>query len=170
MIFRASYDTTVKIVTPITFLILLSGIAVPAIIGGRAAAISIYYLLIPLIMVVIIGGIAYTPKYYSVDGDEINVHRLLLKPVKIKICNVYEVEVINKTHLRGSIRIWGSGGFLGYFGWFISKKLGKAMWYATRLDQAVAICTYSKRKYLISPDDIELFLSQLPDGIIKKRP
>lgn len=100
MIFRASYDTTVKIVTPITFLILLSGIAVPAIIGGRAAAISIYYLLIPLIMVVIIGGIAYTPKYYSVDGDEINVHRLLLKPVKIKICNVYEVEVINKTHLR----------------------------------------------------------------------
>ncbi len=169
MIFSASYDTTVKIITPITFLILLSGIVVPAITGGSAAAISIYYFLIPLIIVITIISVAYAPRYYSIEADEIKIHRMLLKPVKIAISDVSGVEVVNKTQLRGSIRIWGSGAFLGYFGWFISKKIGKAMWYATRMDQAIIIETHNNKRFLISPDNIVLFLDQLPH-LIKKRP
>lgn len=92
---------------------------------------------------------------------------MLLKPVTIQISHISDIA---KAQLRGSIRLWGSKAFLGYFGWFTSKKMDKAMWYATQMDRAIFICRHNKKRFLISPDDIDMFLCQLPDDIIKKRP
>jgi hypothetical protein len=162
MIFSASYDTPVKIVTPITFLVLILSFVTPAITG---AAVSVYYFLIPLIIIVTLACIAYAPKYYSVEAGEIKIYRILLKPVTIKIDTISGIEILTKAQLKGSIRLWGSGAFLGYFGWFMTKKLGRAMWYATRMDRTIFIYTNDGKKFLISPDNTDLFLDQLP-GIV----
>jgi hypothetical protein len=162
MIFSASYDTPVKIVTPITFLVLILSFITPAITG---AAVSVYYFLIPLIIIVTLACIAYAPKYYCVEAGKIKIYRILLKPVTIKIDTISGIEILTKAQLKGSIRLWGSGAFLGYFGWFTTKKLGKAMWYATRMDRTIFIYTNDGKKFLISPDNADLFLDQLP-GIV----
>ena len=168
MIFKSSYDTTTKVVTTITLLILVFVTIAPATSMDWGTH-KLYYILIPTIILLFLGAIAFAPKFYAMEDDEIRIHRMLLKPVQIKISNIASIEILAKQQLKGSIRLFGSGAFLGYYGWFINKRIGKAMWYATRLDRTILILTHNGRKFLISPDEIDLFVGQLPNSLISKQ-
>lgn len=65
--------------------------------------------------------------------------------------------------LRGSIRLCGSGGLFGFFGWFRSKALGVYRAYGTDPKRAVII-KLKQRTIVVTPDDPERFVEALKRG------
>lgn len=54
----------------------------------------------------------------------------------------------------------GNGGFLGYIGWFRSKRLGSFRAYVTDPPRCVVL-EFEQRKVVVSPDDPRRFLEAL---------
>ena len=70
-----------------------------------------------------------------------------------------EISLVKQISIGGAYRTCGAGGFLGYWGWFWSKSLGKFRAYLTRYDNAVLIQNSMGEKVVVSPDD--------PDGFVE---
>jgi hypothetical protein len=58
------------------------------------------------------------------------------------------------------VRLWGSGGLFGYYGWFWSKALGKSRWYVTDRSKALVVAD-GHRIILVSPEDREGFIAAI---------
>jgi len=71
---------------------------------------------------------------------------------------VREIRMATANDVRGCIRLWGSGGWFGYYGLFRTAALGRCTWYVTDRSRMVVLITGSKT-YLFSPDDVEGFLA-----------
>lgn len=102
---------------------------------------------------------AYRPVHYVLHPDNIIIKRGM-SDIVIHRSNVQKVELIDKERLSGSMRIFGVGGMFGYFGKFTNHKIGVMIWYATRRDKAVLIVTKQQKKYIITPDEADTFVSQ----------
>lgn len=74
--------------------------------------------------------------------------------------DVREVRHATPEDSRGCVRLWGSGGFFGYYGLFRSAALGSFTAYLTSRTNNVVVVTGSKTA-LLSPDDVEGFLSAI---------
>ena len=66
----------------------------------------------------------------------------------------------DKTALNGSLRLCGSGGFLGWFGFFWSKRLGVYRAYCTSISRCV-IVRLKNRTIVLSPEPPDQSLSAL---------
>lgn len=77
----------------------------------------------------------------------------------IKKEDILDIESINYTRIKGSVRNFGIGGMFGFTGTFSNKEFGEMIWFVTRTDSLLMINT-SKQKIVISPDDVELFLTK----------
>lgn len=82
---------------------------------------AVFYCLLP-IPVILLVCIAYAPLSIRVDNSYITVVRLL-KNRKILMRNVESVQLFQPT--LGAIRIWASGGFMGYWGIFREGDIGR---------------------------------------------
>ena len=65
-------------------------------------------------------------------------------------------------------RIFGSGAFFGWWGWFHNQELGRFMVYATNLDHVFLIETGKGKKYVISCRDPETMCSKIKNAIHSK--
>lgn len=65
-------------------------------------------------------------------------------------------------------RIFGSGAFFGWWGWFHNQELGRFMVYATNLDHVFLIETGKGKKYVISCRDPETMCSKIRNAIHSK--
>ncbi|MFM7015747.1 MAG: PH domain-containing protein [Bacteroidota bacterium] len=99
------------------------------------------------------------PTSYEITSDELLIHRPK-GPIKIALS---DIKTIEKTDAGLSIRLFGSGGLFGYFGYFSSKKLGKHYRYTGNNEDLVCI-TCSTKKYLLSIYD-QAFLNHLIEKI-----
>lgn len=66
------------------------------------------------------------------------------------------------------LRVMGSGGFLGYFGWYKSQKLGNFVLYTTQRKRLVLIET-ARRKYVVGCADPSEFVA-LCDRLRQSKP
>lgn len=82
----------------------------------------------------------------------------------IKKDTILEVKNIEYSDLRFSIRTFGNGGLFGYSGSFRNKKFDDMTWFLTRKDTLVMIVT-EKQKFVLSPDDRELFITKASELI-----
>ena len=152
--FSASTNTTVKIVTAVTVLLLVYFVAA-AFLGDSKLT------LIPAAILLFVIGLSY---YFSITKYEVDRNQLIIRrpfdSVSISLENLQSVERIAKKDLRWTVRTFGIGGLFSYTGEFWNKKLGSMSWYVTRMDKAVMI-VHGNRKIVISPDDPEKFLEAL---------
>jgi len=148
MPFTASYDSFTKILSALVCLGLLA-----VIIATHNPVISI------LAIVVILISFAYSPRGYVLSDRSILVRRLA-GPARIPLEDVREVRRSTPEDSRGCIRLWGSGGFFGYYGLFTSAKLGKFTGYVSNRNNSVVVVTGSKTA-LFSPDDVDGFLAAI---------
>jgi Bacterial PH domain len=95
---------------------------------------------------------------YSLTTENLIVHRLFSN-VKIERGNIKSVELIDKEKLSWSFRVFGVGGFYGYYGKFTNTKLGTMTWYATRKDMIVLVEMLNNKKIILTPDDAERFVA-----------
>jgi hypothetical protein len=92
---------------------------------------------------------------YAVTADEILIERPLWSTRLAR--NQLQSAVVDPAVLRGSIRLFGNGGFFSFTGVFQSKKLGRYRAYVTDPARCV-ILRFSDRVVVVSPADPEAFI------------
>ena len=89
--------------------------------------VSIQLFLAVLLVGMLLFGLFYMPLSISADKFAIYVNRSL----KVKAILMQDVESVRLCPpTMGAIRICGSGGFFGYWGWFRERDLGKYFAYS----------------------------------------
>jgi len=146
--FSASYDRVTKILSALVCLGLLAPVA---------ATHNLF--ITTLAVAVALACFAYSPRGYVVEGRSILVRRLAGQ-ARIPLEDVREVRRSTPDDSRGCVRLWGSGGFFGYYGLFRSAKLGKFTGYVTNRNNSVVLITGTKTA-LFSPDDVDGFLATI---------
>ena len=107
-------------------------------------------------------GLFYMPMSISADKSAIYINRSL-KIKAIPMADISSVRLCPPTMC--AIRIFGSGGFLGYWGWFRERDLGKYFAYYGRSSDCFLVELKDGRKYLLgcknAPQMVEYIKSQL---------
>jgi hypothetical protein len=147
LIYKASLDKTAIIITNIITLIFGALIVFNFLLSLAIILLLIYFICLLL-----------KPINYQITEKELIIHRLI-KNVHIKRSEIESLEVLEKSALSGSIRIFGVGGLFGWYGRFANKQLGTMTWYVTRRDKPILILTKSNKSIIISPDEVETFVS-----------
>jgi len=118
-----------------------------------------------LLSVGIFGSVAwFAPWGYVVRPDAIVVSRLG-PPLVIAYDRIREVRRTDSREIGFAWRVFGSGGFLGWFGAFRSRRLGEFRAYATNRRDLVLITKTNGAKIVISPHPPDAFL----DAVQKHR-
>ncbi|MDR1553995.1 MAG: PH domain-containing protein [Prevotellaceae bacterium] len=88
------------------------------------------------------------PIYTYADKNKIMVKQLIGRKV-FNRDTVYTQKISN-VDMKGTFRLFGSGGFLGYIGWFSNPALGKFYMIAGNKKDLLLITTATGRKYVIN--------------------
>ncbi len=158
MIYKTSLDNVTKVITlGITILFAAIIIGQYSIIKDATASATPIYITVGLLIIYFI-VFAFRPVKYSLTADNLIVHRLFSN-VKIERSKIKSVELVDKEKLSWSVRVFGVGGFFGYFGKFANAKLGTMTWYATRKDRIVLVKMLNNKKIILTPDEPEKFVA-----------
>lgn len=158
MIYKTSLDNVTKVITlGITILFAAIIIGQYSIIKDATASATPIYTTVALLIIYFI-VFAFRPVKYSLTAGNLIVHRLFSN-VKIERSKIKSVELVDKEKLSWSVRVFGVGGFYGYFGKFANAKLGTMTWYATRKDRIVLVKMLNNKKIILTPDEPEKFVA-----------
>jgi hypothetical protein len=156
--FSAPWSLAVRIITLIVLALLLgvSLTGLTAMPAGVPFAAKVMMVVMPLAIVV--GTLPFMVNGYVLREDELLIERL-------GWCNHVPLSTvvsatIDPDAIRGSIRLCGSGGLFGFFGWFRNRKLGVYRAYGTDPARSVVV-KLSHRTLVITPDDPNRFVAEL---------
>ncbi len=104
---------------------------------------------------------AYMPRYI-----QLNNHSLIVKRGLGKLTIPYSqiIDIRQYKMMSSDIRLFGSGGFLGWIGLFYNKKIGRYYAYVGNLDETFLVITRKGRWYLLSAHPMKEAIK-----VIKKR-
>lgn len=95
------------------------------------------------------------PRYLLLDDKSIVITHPIGQSVILK-SDIIEVRAIERSDIRGSIRLFGSGGFFGWFGIFRNSKFGTYRLYCGQLENLYLVKTTTKKYIISSSKPIEL--------------
>ncbi len=95
------------------------------------------------------------PRYLLLDDKSIVITHPIGQTVILK-SDIIEVRAIERSDIRGSIRLFGSGGFFGWFGIFRNNKFGTYRLYCGQLENLYLVKTTTKKYIISSSVSIEL--------------
>lgn len=157
MIYKASRDTLVKVITIATLLLFLvigfNSIKIIIAPTSEVSEIVIASGTLLFFIVVFLGCYLYAPKFYEIDVVNLIIHR----PSGVKVIPVNEIaelRILSQQEMSGLIRTFGVGGLFGYFGKFYSSKIGHVTLFATQRENRIFIQTISGNKFILTPDDL----------------
>lgn len=147
--FAASYDRTAIVITTLAVVVMLA-----AVLMSQSAIVAV------LTTGILAVSWAYSPSRYEVHGRDIIVFRAI---GTVRLGPVEMIRPATADDLRGTLRLWGSGGLFGYFGLYRTSTLGRCWWYVTNRGNTL-IATTSDGAVLVSPDNVSGFLAMLPES------
>ena len=114
------------------------------------------------VTILLIICLCYMPISIGADENAIYINRSL----KIKSISMTEVKSVQlHTPSSGTIRVCGSGGFFGYWGWFSERGIGKYFAYYGKMSDCFLVELKDGRKYLLgcknAPEMVEYLNKQL---------
>lgn len=151
--FGARYDRLAQIVSAGAVLLLIAVSAALMRTGAVAAFVAL------LSVAVIALGFAFSPRGFEISGGVFRVKRLI-GDVVFPLDRLRFVRDATGADFRGCVRLCGSGGLFGYYGWFWSKALGRSKWYVTDRNKALVVAD-GDQIVLISPEDRDGFVAAL---------
>ena len=159
MEYKASLDTPAKVITIVTFVLLLAvgqeSVRILIAAGGSAETILIHSGILLTFIVLLLGSWLYAPKSYTLSDSYLLINRRIGK-VNIRLSDIKQVRVLTDDETKKTIRTFGVGGLFGYFGKYHTPGIGHLTFYATQRKNKVLILTNSDKKIVITPDDIDL--------------
>lgn len=165
--FEAKLDDLSKILTYVTLAILV----VPFILLINEAAHGHPEVLIPFGVVAILLSVAtrFRIRSYQLTPDALQI--VQAKGIKSYPRALFQSATpVTTKDLGFGIRLFGSGGFFGYFGTFFYRNVGKVNVYATDRTKLILLRQTDGKQLLISPADPAAFLQalRLPTATIVK--
>lgn len=158
--FDAPWGTALRLTSGAATLILL---AIPFFLlleGGRpllemaaAAALPIVVLGVTLL---------YTVRGYSLQGDTLQIRRLLWS-TRLDLSGLRSVTV-DPEAMKGAVRVFGNGGLFSFTGRFRSRRLGSFRAFVTDMSVGVVLVT-ERDTVVISPGSPERF-TELASGLV----
>ncbi len=117
-----------------------------------------------LLLVILAGSIAaglfYFPTYIEADETSLVIHRVL----RSKVIPYDEISSVDRCiPSAAGIRLCGSGGFMGYWGYFNDIIIGSYFGYYGNRDQCILVRLKDGRQYVIScldPDKMIEFITK----------
>ena len=123
------------------------------------------FVVLAVLGVVLAVSWAMSPRALVVDGGELRVERRAWRPLRIPLASVVSASPLDRLG-RGTLRVFGVGGFFGSYGLFSNGDLGRFRLYATRAGQAVIVRRTGKEvPIVLTPDDVAGTI-----GAIDRRP
>ena len=114
------------------------------------------------VVIMLIISLCYMPMSIGADENAIYINRSL-KIKAIPMADVVSVKLCPPT--MGAIRVCGSGGFLGYWGWFKERDLGKYFAYYGKASDCFLVELSTGHKYMLgcqnAPEMVEYIAKQL---------
>jgi hypothetical protein len=157
MVYKASWDKSVKIITIGVTILFLAILSTPLV--KKDENMVGQFFLGAMIILVYVGVYLFRPVNYKLTSDKLTVHRPF-SDVNIDRSLIESVLLLEKGALKFTIRTFGVGGLFGNYGRFYNTHFGKMTWYATRMDRAVLVKTIDGKKIIVTPDDANGFVSQ----------
>jgi len=154
MVFKNPLDNFTKILSTIVFLLPIGiyfGVSFSE--GFEFTSLIVVVVLLPVFAITW----ALHPQDYTVNEQGITIKRPY-KSILIASNDIKGIEALTPADLKYSMRLFGSGGFFGYFGLFTNQKLGRYHIYAGNRVNPVLILT-EKKKYVLTPTDPEGFIA-----------
>lgn len=112
-------------------------------------------LMIVIVVCLLAAGIFYCPVSIGVTYETVTIHRLLKNRI-ISYSDISSVERCSPS--AGGLRLCGSGGFMGYWGYFHDIIIGSYFGYYGDRNQCVLIRLKSGRQYVVSCEQPNLML------------
>lgn len=122
------------------------------------------YALICVVYVVVYGNL---PTQFLLTREEVVVDAPLAN-IRIALKEIVEIRPIDRAERNGLIRIFGSSGIFGDWGYYYSPSFGRAKVYARRRNHWILIVTSGRGKYIIAPDDPS-FLHYLNRALLRSK-
>lgn len=127
--------------------------------GSRSSLLRLLVFVEAGVPVVIFGVVGlFAPLGYEVSADAVVVRRLV-RSVIIPMETICDVRRVEPEEIRFAVRLFASGGFLGWFGLFFSQSLRRFWAYAGNRDDLVLVTQTDGTRIVLSPDP--------PDGFIE---
>lgn len=103
-----------------------------------------------LLIIMLLAGLFYMPMSLKLTGNGLNINRAL----RIKTLPLAEIESVRLcAPTMGAKRICGSGGFMGYWGWFSERDLGKYFAYYGKSSDCFLVRMKDGRQYMLGCKD-----------------
>lgn len=99
-----------------------------------------------IFLIIVVSGAFYAPLYIYCDKEFVSV-KSPLKTRRIPIDQIASVELFQPT--MGAIRVFGSGGFMGYWGLFREGDIGKYMAFYGKASDCFLIRMKSGQNYVL---------------------
>jgi len=126
----------------------------------------VLYFLLVLVPVGVFGTTAsLAPWSYTVGPDGVTVRRLG-SDLLIERARIREIRRIDAREIGFVWRIFGSGGFFGWFGRFQSRSLGRFTAYATNQRDLVLVTRTDGSKIILSPHPADAFVASIPSIVL----
>ncbi len=157
MIYKGSLDTLAIVITIIVVVLLLGIISrsVMELINadGDGMALLIHGLVVFVLSLALGLSLYFAPRAYAIQEGELTIQRYV-GSVSYPLTDIQEVSIPEAGDFHGTIRTFGVGGLLGYFGKYYNKKFGHVHYYLTQRKNRVLITMSDGKKIVISPDDL----------------
>ncbi len=95
------------------------------------------------------------PFRYDIDGRQIIIRKYVL-PKRLLIADIESMVPVDYSDLKISLRLWGSGGFWGWYGTFLTAdnyKDKQINMQCSQREHLVLITMKNGKRIVISPDD-----------------
>ncbi|MGN0238331.1 MAG: PH domain-containing protein [Lepagella sp.] len=117
---------------------------------GEVETRALSWVIMGMLVLMLIPSMFWMPLSVELRGDRLLVRR----PLKVKSIPLAEIESVRQMPpTMGAIRICGSGGFMGYWGWFREGDIGKYFAYYGRSSDAFLVTLRDGSKYMLGCRD-----------------
>lgn len=111
-----------------------------------------------LLPILLVPCLFFAPNRIVLEENQLTLCKLI-GTFSIKLDQIADAGIYNEKELN--LRLFGSGGFLGYMGIFRNKSLGTYIAYVGDYSQAFWIRTKNGKRYMFSCEDRDRLLSNL---------
>ena len=111
-----------------------------------------------ILFFMLISGWLYGPVAISADEKSVNI-KSVLRNQKLDISKIESVELFQPT--MGAIRIFGSGGFMGYWGIFREGGIGRYMAYYGKASDCFLVRMKNGDKYVLGCENPDTMMKYI---------
>ena len=130
--------------------------------------------LIPFCIIVVgvtLFGLYYCPTSVEATSDGVKLSRLMSTPKMFKYCDIEKIDTCYPS--AGGLRLCGSGGYFGYWGWFSDIMIGTYFGYYGSRANCFMIKLKNGKQYVLGCDNPENIVDYIktkikPKSVIRK--